>query len=217
MMKPDDQHIAPTFAKHGGIRLALVCVAAGASAALFTTGRAVSLAEPPASAKTPAVTIEGGPDDSGDNYSWTITHAHTSPIVYVEFPHYHATLFFAPDGWSTESTSLVNVHVKDIPGVCTARVKDGCTGILQGRSGTFRMRIHQAGTRQGVEKVLIRFADGSEIHVPGVQLAVPEAISDRFGPLIGLGAIFLLLLVIHAWRRARARRPVDVSSDTAAS
>ena len=197
--------------------LALVGLAAGASAVLFAAGSQVSHAEPPASPDASDVSIEGGPDNSGDNYSWTITNAHTSPIVYVEFPHYHATLFFAPDGWSTESTFLVNVHVKDSPGVCTARVNEGSTGIPQGRSGTFRMRIHKEGTRQGVETVLVRFADGSEIHVPGVQLAVPEAVSDRFGPLIGLGAIFLLLLAIQAGRRTKARRLVDSSSDMAAS
>lgn len=192
-------------------------LAAGASAVLLAESSQVSIAEPPAFPDASVVTIEGGPDNSGDNYSWTITNGHTSPIVYVEFPHYHATLFFAPDGWSTESTFLVNVHVKDSAGVCTARVKEGSTGIPPGRSGTFRMRIHQAGTRQGVETVLVRFADGSEIRVPGVQLAVPEAVSDRFGSLIGLGAIFLILLAIHAGRRARARRLADASSDMAAS
>jgi hypothetical protein len=152
------------------------------------------------------VTIEGGPDASGDNYAWTVTNAYTSPIVYVEFPHYHATLFFAPDGWTTQSTFLVNVGVEDSPGVCAATAATEARGISPGRSGTFRMRIHQGGTRQGTGTVRVRFADGREISVPGVRLAVPEALSDRFGPLIGLGVVFLLLLVIQAVRRKRASR-----------
>ena len=56
------------------------------------------------------VTIVGGADATGHRYTWTVTNEDTSPIVYVEFPHYRANLFFSPHGWSTdESTFLVNV------------------------------------------------------------------------------------------------------------
>ena len=69
-------------------------------------------------ADPPNATVTGGPDTSGRKYSWTVTNEHTSPVVYVEFPHYHGSLFFAPENWRVECTFLVNVGVEDRPGIC---------------------------------------------------------------------------------------------------
>src|SRR5437868_3393823 len=44
-------------------------------------------------------------DASGQNYAWIVTNNHTSPIVYVEFPHYHADTFHTPDGWDQKCTN----------------------------------------------------------------------------------------------------------------
>jgi len=172
-------------------------------------------AQPAVGANTPKVTITGGVDITGDGYTWTISNDYASPIVYVKFPHYHATLFFAPDGWSTQSTFLVNVGVKDRPGICTARAEQPASGITRGNAGTFRMRIYQPGTRRGLGTVLVRFADDSELKISGVEMPTPEAISDKYAPLIGLGAIFIIWLAIGARRRAKARRAGASEEDPA--
>ncbi|MGB2985820.1 MAG: hypothetical protein WBE26_08045 [Phycisphaerae bacterium] len=152
------------------------------------------------------VTITGGADASGQNYTWTVTNKHTSPIVYVEFPHYHAGLFFAPKGWSTESTALVRVGYKDEPGVCIAKSDSPTAGISAGQSVTFRMGIAPLPTRRGKGTVRVRFADGTEAGVTGVELPQPEVIGDKYAPLIGLGAIFLVWMVVRTVRGAKTRR-----------
>jgi hypothetical protein len=163
-------------------------------------------AQPAVGSDESAVTITGGADATGDGYAWTVVNNHTSPIVYVEFPHYHASLFLAPDGWSTDSTFLVNVGVEDRPGTCTARVGQPASGIKRGATGTFQMRVYQPGTRRGQGTVVVRFADGSEVQVSGVEMPTPEAMSDKYAPLIGLGAIFIIWLAIGAKRRGKIRR-----------
>ena len=47
--------------------------------------------------------IEGGVRPSNRQYyDWKVTNHHTSPIIYIEFPHYHADTFGAPAGWTQE-------------------------------------------------------------------------------------------------------------------
>lgn len=156
---------------------------------------------PPAPASgSPKVGIAGGADASGHNYRWTITNNHSSPIVSVEFPHYHADLFFAPEGWGTETTALVNVGYKDAPGECIATVDSPAKGIANGRSQAFGMRIAPLPTRRGGGTVIVRFADGSSARVDSVELPRPERIGDKYLPLIGLGMIFLVWVVFRAVR-----------------
>ena len=154
-------------------------------------------------AETPRVVIEGGADATGHTYNWVVTNSHTSAVTYIEFPHYRANLFFAPDAWITESTSLVNVGVKDSPGVCTAEVKSAADGIAPGRSAKFTMQVAAAGAKRGRGEVLARFADGSSIRVAGVELPVRESVGDRYIPLMGMGTVVVVLLAVRA---ARGRR-----------
>ncbi|UCC29594.1 MAG: hypothetical protein JSU86_15490 [Phycisphaerales bacterium] len=157
-------------------------------------------------AEEPKVTIVGGADASGHNYSWTVTNEYTSPIVYLEFPHYHADLFFAPESWSTETTALVNVGSKDKPGVCIARAESPAVGILPGRALNFGMRVAPLPTRRGQGTVLVRFADGTESGIAGVGLPQPGSAWDEYASLIGLGTIFLLWIIFRARRWAKTRR-----------
>ena len=60
---------------------------------------AADLVASPAAAQENLVVIEGEPDESGHNYQWTVTNQHDSPIVEIEFPHFRADLFTAPEGW----------------------------------------------------------------------------------------------------------------------
>ena len=81
----------------------------------------VALVAPRTAAQQPKVTISGGADTSGQNYRWTVTNHYGSPVVYIQFPHYHADTFFAPDGWEKECTNLIRVGARNAPGTCTAR------------------------------------------------------------------------------------------------
>jgi len=160
------------------------------------------------------VTITGGADDTAHNYAWTVTNRHVSPIVQVEFPHYHADTFMVPPGWTQHCTYLVNVGVEDRPGVCTAAAPAG-DGIAQGESAEFGMRICAAGANVGRGDVTVRFADGSEAVVAGVSLPQASPVSTKYMPLVGLAAIFVLVVVIRERRRRRSL--ADVSEETAES
>jgi len=162
----------------------------------------------PALADEPLVEITGGADVTRHNYAWTVTNRHSSPIVYVEFPHYRADGFTAPDGWTTgKSTFLVNVGVPDRPGVCIAEAPSPFAGISRGRSAKFTMRITAAGAEVGKGSVKVRFADGTEAVIEGVELPRPRSkLAKYLGPL----ALFLFFagwIVIRELRRRK--RPAD--------
>ena len=183
------------------IVLALVCLGVPAPA----------LAE----SDLPRVTISGGASDVDHSYNWTISHEHTSPVVYVEFPHYRASLFFAPEGWTTKSTFLVNVGVEDRPGVCTAEAGSPASGIAAGAVANFKMQVVRRGTSPGTGAVLVRFADGAEVKVSGAELPVRESLSDKFMALYALGAGFLLWVVIREVRnrKGKASLQTDLPSE----
>jgi len=152
---------------------------------------------------TEPVTIVGGADASGHQYSWTMTNASASPIVEVRFPHYRASLFFAPDGWTTDCSAQVGIGGKDEPGVCTGRAGSSTGGIAVGRSAVFRMQIASAGAKRFPGNVTVRFADGTETTVGGVELPTREGAGDKYTSLAGLGTVFLVLVIVQARRRRR--------------
>lgn len=145
-------------------------------------------------ADDPKVTITGGGDFSGHKYSWTVTNESAeggSPIVYVEFPQYRADLFLAPTGWSTKITGRTCIAQGD----STSRIDPGLTK-------TFSLRVGPAGAQRGVGKVLIRFADGTECKVGGVEVPQSETIGDKYVSLIGLGLALVVVAAVH-WSRTR--------------
>jgi hypothetical protein len=158
-----------------------------------------------ARAETPQVTIEGGPDATGQSYEWTVTNNHASGIVRLEFPHYRANLFFAPNGWKTECTNLEAIGVRDPTGVCTASIEDSMGGNAESRSATFRMQIGGRGAKRGPGAVVVRFADGVTQTIVGVPVPTAEQLGDRNVPLIGLGTVFIIFVVARAAKRRRAR------------
>ncbi|MDO8629319.1 MAG: hypothetical protein Q7R41_02400 [Phycisphaerales bacterium] len=166
---------------------------------------AFGLAAATARAEMPQATIAGGPDATGQSYVWTVTNHHASAIVHLEIPHYRASLFFAPEGWRTECTNLVAVGVKDLTGVCTASTDSPASGIAAGRSATFSMQIAGGGAKRGLGAVVVRFADGVTQTIAGVPVPTAEPPGDRNIPLLGLGTVFMILIVVRAARRRRAR------------
>lgn len=149
------------------------------------------------------VSITGGADASGHTYSWQVHNGGALPIVEVRFPHYRAGLFFPPPGWSNDCTALVHVGAKDEPGICTARAAAPADGITPGRSAAFSMQIAPAGAKRGPGEVTVRFADGNETRVAGVELPQQEGLGDKYVSLIALGGVFIVFVAVQAIRKRR--------------
>ena len=161
---------------------------------------------------TAAASVQGGADASLHIYAWTITNQSSSPIVEVEFPHHHANLFFTPTGWAQDCTNLVAVGFKDASGRCIARSGNG-PGIAPGRSAEFKMQIAALGARRATGSVRVRFGNGDETVIGGVEISASEPIGDKAVPLVGLSIVFLIAIL--ARRRKRRLRETAMPSSLA--
>ncbi len=150
----------------------------------------------------PHVTITGGLKEDG-SYQWEVVNQHSSPVVYVEFPHFQADMFYVPPGWKSKSTYLVNVGVEKRPGVCTAWVDSPREGISIGSRAQFGMRVRQHEARLVLGEVLVRFADGNTLTISGVELPGRPGLLDRFGLLICFAVFFAILGLIMARKKRR--------------
>ena len=158
----------------------------------------------------PKATMIGGADASGRNYSWTVTNEHSSPIVYVEFPFDKVLLFLAPQGWETDCDRHTGTAFEHGAETCAARTPSPASGIAHGATEEFEMRLYRSGARRGPGTVLIRFADGSEVRVGGVELPRRKGLGDRYVALFALGAAFAVWGVVRAVRRLRtSATPTD--------
>ena len=160
-----------------------------------------------AMAEDDPVKIVGGPDITGHNYEWKVYNNSPSPIVYVEFPHWHADLFYGQNGWSGKSSYLINVGVPELPGICTATADSPANYIRQGGSAQFFMRIAPIGADHGKGQAKVRFADGSERIIDGVVLPRKPPQEYKFATLIALGVLFLGFVIVKTFRQRR-RQPV---------
>jgi len=160
-----------------------------------------------AAAQTPKVTITGGVDDLRINYTWQVTNHHTSRIIYVEFPHFMAETFTPPKGWSwDESTNMPKANVSPKPGLCIGRVKSTIGGIAPSMTATFAMRVQTPTVKRRPGNVLVRFADGTEVTVTGVELPHRESKFEKYSTPIGIAALGILWLIV---RTIRKRKPTN--------
>jgi len=171
-----------------------------------------SMLHPAFAADPPNVMIKGGSSDSGHNYTWSVTNRYASPIVRITFPQYRATVFDVPDGWDRDCTHLLGSGSPDEPGTCTAEAIAPGTGIERGTSESFTMRVWQSGTQRTRGTVSIRFADGTQLDVAGVELPAREAFGDRYVSLLGLGSIFLVWLMVRAVRSKKVIRQASAAA-----
>ncbi|MFQ5804855.1 MAG: hypothetical protein ACE5I3_00230 [Phycisphaerae bacterium] len=170
-----------------------------------------------ASADEPAVTITGGADGTGQFYEWKVTNNHTSPVVYIEFPHFRGDTFSAPAGWAQEWKNRAMVGGgKPAPGWVRTSVKDPAQGISPGDSARFVLRVSRAGADRRPGKVTVRFADRTEVTVADVELPTAKSFLERNVMGIGLAAIFALALLVH-FRRRRKPSPARAFSPPSAS
>lgn len=158
-------------------------------------------------AQPPKVTITGGADQAGTRYKWTVTNHYSSPIVYIEFPHYRANLFFVPDGWFTdESTNLVTAGEAIKPGICVARSPSEESGITYQQEGIFRIQLSDGKVKRQQGQVALQFADGKAVFIHGVELPHRESLGDRYISLIGLFLIFILFLTVQLIKYYSSRK-----------
>lgn len=170
------------------------------------TTAAMSVCAAVAACAEQRVTITGDRDGSGQNFEWTVVNLHASPIVWVEFPHYHADTFITPAGWKQECTNLEREGSKNLPGLCRGRAESPEHGIARGSPGKFGMRIALIGTEKGRGTVTVKFSDGTIEKVSGVVLPVAPGFFGQFLPAIAMGGLFLAAFLIHALRKRRADR-----------
>ncbi len=150
----------------------------------------------------PKVTIKGGSDISAHNYSWTITHDHDAPLVYVEIPHFRVDLFNAPQGWTAE---IINQNSLDLkPGKCIAEVTDPSRGLKRGESAKFGVRVNPAEAPRGEDTILLRFADGVEVRVTAVVPVKPSSF-EQWAPPAVLAVMFGAYVLIQAVRKRRGK------------
>ena len=160
-------------------------------------------------ADQPKVTIDGGVRaDNTQFYDWKVTNHHTSPIVYIEFPHYHGDTFETSEGWAQEWKNRSMLGSTDAPGWVRTSVDDPGQGIPPGGSADFMMRLARAGAMPRPGKVTVRFADGAQLIIADVEVPSAHSFLEQNIMVFSLAAIFLIALVIHLRRRRKLSAPV---------
>jgi hypothetical protein len=161
----------------------------------------------PAAGDEPGVKVESGLNDAG-MYVFRVTNQSSSPIVYVEIPHYLADQFMTPRNWKQECTFLSNIGVEKRPGLCSATAESPIFGIGPGETAEFSMRMGLDGrneSRRGEGTMKVRFADDRSVIVAGVSVPVKPPEWENWGLIGGYVVIGLILLAIFARRRPKAK------------
>lgn len=177
----------------------------GAVVLICPTG--VGLATQTARAQASQVVITGGADETEHAYTWQVRNRSTSRIVRIEFPQYAADTFNTPDEWSQGSQkemNLVNVGWNyNKSGLCWAVPKADYAGLAPGATATFGMRINAMGALKSTGTVRVKFADGTEAQVAGVELPTQPVKTSPWAALLGPGLIFIIFIIYRERRRKK--------------
>jgi len=157
-------------------------------------------------ADEPQVSISGGVDQTNRQfYRWTIVNRYTSPLVSVEFPQYHGDLFTPPDGWSQKWKNKASVGGgEDAPGWVRTAAKGPAQGIQPGGTVTFQLRVSHAGALTRPGSVKVRFADGSEVVLKGVQVPSSQTFFEQNIMVFGMAVLFVIAVVWHLRNRRKS-------------
>jgi cbb3-type cytochrome oxidase subunit 3 len=157
------------------------------------------------------VVITGGADETEHNYTWNVTNRSTSRIVRIELPHFAASLFSAPDNWkqgTPAEMNLVRLGWNSNPGLCWTEPTAGNPGVGPGMTAVFSMQIAAVGALRAPGTVTVKFADGTQVQVAGVQLPTQPVKTSPWTALFGMGLIFVLFIVY----RERSKRKQAAST-----
>jgi hypothetical protein len=161
-----------------------------------------------AQSDTPLVEIQQNVDVTEHNYTWTLHHNHTAPLVEVRFDHFRVDTFLAPEPhlrrWNFDLTNKNSFGNK--PGVCTLTPQRDNPGLRRGENLEFFIRVCPAGAPRGQGQIHFRFADGVETTLQ-TELPVPETFFAKNASLLGLGSIFGLFILFKALQSTIKRRP----------
>ena len=155
------------------------------------------------------VRITGGADGPGQNYTWQVVNLSDSRIVSIAFPHYHADVFRIPDGWEQETTGLATAGSKDshLGGIARAFVNDPERGLAQGFDAQFELRIARVGAQRRPGEVTVKFANGTEVIVPDVELPTMKTFGEQYIMGFGLALIFGIMFLMT--RKKKPAEPVE--------
>ena len=152
------------------------------------------------------VTITGGPDTTGHNYTWTVTNHHDTAITAIAFPHYRADTFTPPEGWTGDMTNFRGHGGKE--GLCSGKAEAPGAAIAPGSSAEFYLRVAPKGAKRGTRKARVSFEDGREVLVQ-VETPIREPFLERNMTLVGLSVMFAIFLLVARLRR----KPVPETSE----
>ena len=156
------------------------------------------------------VTITGGSDATGHNYTWIITNHYDAAITAVEFPHYRADTFTPPEGWVGDMTNFIGRGGKE--GICTAKAEALGSAVYPGKSAEFYLRVAPKGAKRGTRQARVIFEDGRDVLVQ-VEAPILEPFLERNLTLVGLGVMFaLFVLVARLRRKPPAEKPTESES-----
>jgi len=162
------------------------------------------------------VRIEGGFDPESHSYRWTVHNQAASPIVFAAFPQQQADLFTGPPGWEVKGREGEEA-LRNSSGALmfSAQAPTGAPGIAPGRSGEFEMRIKpKKSPTRGRGEVWVRFADGSETWIGGVEVPLPPTASSKYLRLIALAILFAAFVAGRTlWNRRRRSGAVAPRAD----
>lgn len=162
------------------------------------------LAAASAQAASSSAEISSKKNDRG-GYTIKVTNRANHPITYVEFPHYLADQFTAPEGWETKCTYLSNIGVEKKPGICSATARSANDGIAPNQSAEFDMRLGRDGQNESVsgeQTARLKFADGAVAEIPGVYLPTAPARWSNLPLITGFGGIVVLFILLGRRKKA---------------
>jgi hypothetical protein len=134
--------------------------------------------------------------DPGRWFVWTVTNHSTEPITYFRAPHWAGYTVNPPDGWT------FNVPHKDSSGFVICEAPSRALGIRIGEKGEFRLEVKDDHLLTP-QTVVIGFADGRKIEVPGVTCPSRPSFLQVYVPAIGLGGAFGLYVLVTVLRGRR--------------
>ena len=163
------------------------------------------LAADSARADAPGVTITGGVDmENHQFYSWKVTNNSDQPLVSIQFEQYRGDTLDCPEGWTQDWKNRAMVGGgDDAPGWVRAYVENPANGLRTRHSIEFRLRVARGDVLARPGQATVRFADGTETVVENVEVPSTQSMIERNAMVIGLAAIFIVVLVWHARRRTR--------------
>ncbi len=160
------------------------------------------------------VEVTGGKEANNvRRFVWKVTNNGSKPITTFKALHYGSNDTLAPDGWkATEMTGNVRYEAAKLGHIQWA-AETPAAAIRRGESLEFAIALTPAGIHETKRTVVVGFADGTQLEIPGVRCPDKEPLLQKHFPAIGLGAIFLLILGGRALLKKKTPQSTPAESE----